>query len=300
MAWLRLFRCRPIPSDRVSPPIWRCFWGRGRTRIETCRRRPIAAIARLRVALGAYEVVGVETNLRLLRRIAGHPDYASGGVDTGFIEQHQLAAIEKKVLEPAVLAAAALKVVADLRRTPAAASEDRWSPWNVADAWRMNGDGYQDLQFRSSDEDIRVRAHPRPDGGFVLDLPSGAVHATLQSDRVSVDGVLLPIRVVRTGDELTVVLHGENHVLHFIDPLAPPRLEQGGDDRLTAPIPARVARVLVKPGDTVKKGAPLIVLEAMKMEMTLTAPMDGTIAAVRHATDEMVEEGTELITFVTE
>jgi 3-methylcrotonyl-CoA carboxylase alpha subunit len=64
-----------------------------------------------------------------------------------------------------------------------------------------------------------------------------------------------------------------------------------------APIPARVARVLVGPGTRVRKGDPLVVLEAMKMEMTLSAPFDGTIETVHRAVDEMVEEGEELVTF---
>jgi 3-methylcrotonyl-CoA carboxylase alpha subunit len=48
----------------------------------------------------------------------------------------------------------------------------------------------------------------------------------------------------------------------------------------------------------VRRGAPLVVLEAMKMELTLFAPADGTVATVRHQVDDMVEEGTELVTFV--
>ena len=86
-------------------------------------------------------------------------------------------------------------------------------------------------------------------------------------------------------------------MLRLIDPLAPPRQEDVGSDLVTAPIPARVARILVAPGAAVRRGAPLVVLEAMKMELTLSAPADGTVAEIRHAVDDMVEEGTELVTF---
>ena len=55
--------------------------------------------------------------------------------------------------------------------------------------------------------------------------------------------------------------------------------------------------MLVQPGDVVKKGAPLVVLEAMKMELTLSAPMDGTVATLRAGLGDMVDEGTELVTF---
>jgi 3-methylcrotonyl-CoA carboxylase alpha subunit len=255
-----------------------------------------AAITRLRAALGEYEAAGVKTNLRLLRAIGAHPAYAAAEIDTGFIARHGLTAGEQRPAEPAVLAAAVLKMLADMQG-PRVEAADPCSPWNAADAWRMNGDGYQDLQLQAGEQVVPIRAHPQPDGSFVLDLPSGAVTARREAGWLSLDGVRLPVNVVRSSDALTVIVHGENHVLHYVDPLAPPRAESGGDDRLTAPIPARVARVLVKAGDKVKKGAPLIVLEAMKMEMTLTAPMDGTIAVVRHVAEEMVEEGVELITF---
>ena len=69
------------------------------------------------------------------------------------------------------------------------------------------------------------------------------------------------------------------------------------DSRVTAPIPARLARVLAVPGAVVTKGMPLVVLEAMKMELTLAAPRDGTVSAVRHGPGDMVEEGAELVTF---
>jgi 3-methylcrotonyl-CoA carboxylase alpha subunit len=62
-----------------------------------------------------------------------------------------------------------------------------------------------------------------------------------------------------------------------------------------SPIPGRVARLLVQPGDTVAKGQALLVLEAMKMELPLTAAAPGTVAALRCAEGEMVAEGVELV-----
>jgi 3-methylcrotonyl-CoA carboxylase alpha subunit len=64
-----------------------------------------------------------------------------------------------------------------------------------------------------------------------------------------------------------------------------------------APIPGRVASVLVQPGDAVQRGQVLVVVEAMKMEITLAAPEDGIVSAVRCAAGDMVEEGVELVHF---
>jgi 3-methylcrotonyl-CoA carboxylase alpha subunit len=272
-----------------------------------------SAVRRLVGALAEYEVVGVQTNLGLLRAIATHPAFENAELDTGFIPRHAAAVMPasapplSEADETAVWAAAVLAVLADQRaakQAEARNSGDTWSPWNITDAWRMNGDGYQDLRFGRGEETVNLRTHPQADGSFRLDLPTGSVHAEAAESEsgmfLRVNGVSHRLRVVRRGPELTVILAGQNHVFHQVDPLAPPRAELAGEDKLSAPIPARVSRVLVQPGDVVKKGAPLLVLEAMKMELTLSAPIDGTIGTLRHAVGEMVEEGTELVTFARE
>ena len=265
-----------------------------------------ACVRRLGAALAEYEVVGVQTNLGLLRAIAASPAFLAADLDTGFIARHadELAAASAPgPAESLVWAAAAMALLADQRAeaTRTAEAGDPWSPWELADAWRLNGDGYQDLVLRDGGESVTLRATPLADGAVRLNLPAGPIRLeAAESDAgmaLRLDGTLHRVRVVRQDDALVVIHAGRNHVLHHLDPLAPPRQESAGDDRVAAPIPGRVARVLVKPGDAVKKGAPLLVLEAMKMELTLTAPAAGTIEAVHHAVDDMVEEGTELVTF---
>ncbi len=271
-------------------------WGEDRTQ----------ALRRLAGALAGYEVVGVQTNLGLLRAIVAHPAFIRAELDTGFIARHpDLLATPSSLpaaQNTAIWAAAALAALLDEQRCQGEApAGDPWSPWSAPDAWRINGEGYQDLRLRREEGTITVRAWPQPDGGFRLDLPDGSVQAELSESPAGsvlrVDGVAHRLHVVRRGTELTVVLAGRNHVVHWIDPLAPPRVEAAADSTLRAPIPARVARVLVGPGAVVRKGAALVVLEAMKMELTLAAPRDGMIAAIRHRAGDMVEEGTELVIF---
>ena len=273
-----------------------------------------AAVRQLTAALDEYEVVGITTNLGLLRAIAAHPAFAAGAFDTGFIARHA-AELMPGEGEPgteadaaAVWAAAALTVVDDQRAAAAAstrATGDPWSPWAETDAWRMNGEGYQDLHFRRGESSpVTLRVHPLADGRFRLDLPGGPVEARLVEDGagglLSVDGVTRRVEVVRREADLTVILAGRNHELVREDPSAPPRTETAGSERVTAPIPGRIARVNAKPGDVVAQNDPLVVMEAMKMELTLRAPRPGTIAEIRCAVDEMVEEGAELVTFATD
>ncbi len=267
-----------------------------------------AAVRRLAAALRDYEVVGVQTNLSLLRGVAAHSEFAGGLIDTGFIGRHP------EILQPAdagaqaqncVLVATSLTVLArqHAANLKAAPASDPDSPWNADDCWRLNSDGYQDIVLRAGGDETKLRVHP-VGNLYRIDLAGASLHASLTGDDaatwLSLDGVRHRLCVVPHGDAFTVIIDGRNHTVSAVDRLAPPRTETAGDDRLTAPIPARVTRVLVKVGDVVRKGAALLVLEAMKMELTLYAPINGTIATVRHRVDDMVQEGAELITFETE
>ena len=68
------------------------------------------------------------------------------------------------------------------------------------------------------------------------------------------------------------------------------------DHSTEAPMPGAVLKILVRPGDVVKRGAPLVILEAMKMEHQIIAPRDGTIATVNCKEGELVQPGVELVT----
>jgi 3-methylcrotonyl-CoA carboxylase alpha subunit len=97
-----------------------------------------------------------------------------------------------------------------------------------------------------------------------------------------------------------VFLDGESWRLTEIDPLAARASEDPTAGRLTAPMPGRVTQLMVEPGTSVRRGQPLIVIEAMKMEHTVTAPADGVVETVRFAPGDLVEEGAELIALAPE
>jgi len=101
--------------------------------------------------------------------------------------------------------------------------------------------------------------------------------------------------VVRDAGRVIVIADGVNHVFTLVDRMAPPASALGSGGRVTAPIPGRVAGVLVAVGDAVARGQALVVLEAMKMELSLTAPADGVVSLLRCAVGDMVDEGRELV-----
>ncbi len=259
------------------------------------------AVRRLGGALAQYELAGVQSNLDLLRAIAAHPAFAEAALDTGFIARHAEALFAAPPpASDAVLAAAPLAVRADRHAIWPAGAGDPYSPWNDGDLWRMNVAGADDVALRDDERAIAVRVLQTQDG-LVLDLPGRSVRATAAEDEAGLhlrlDGVVRRVTVLREAGAIVVIEAGRNHRFQVIDPWAAPATAAAGGGKIVAPIPARVTRVLVAAGDVVARGAPLLVLEAMKMEITLSAPLDGTIASIRHGVDEMVQEGAELVTF---
>ncbi|MBX9593602.1 MAG: ATP-grasp domain-containing protein, partial [Roseomonas sp.] len=238
------------------------------------------ALRRLSRALESAAVAGIRSNLPLLRAIAGHPAFAQADLDTGFIARHAATLLPEATPAPrAALAAAALRL---LRDAEARDEADPHSPWGAANAWRLNGDGYQDLLLSDGEAVVMLRLHP----GTRIDFADGSADlAGLRWDgdvaSFTLDGRAIRATVARDGDLLMVVLDGATHELRFLDPRAPSGEEQAGGGRILAPMPGRILQVLAAPGDRVLRGAVLLVMEAMKVQMRITAPIPGTVQALR-------------------
>ena len=114
------------------------------------------------------------------------------------------------------------------------------------------------------------------------------------------DGTRTRLRILVHGERITIVRNGCNTELLAIDRLAPPAQEDAGDAKLIAATPARVVSVFILPGERVARGQRLLILEAMKVEMSFVAPRDGVVEAVHVAAGELVQEGTTLVTFAIE
>jgi 3-methylcrotonyl-CoA carboxylase alpha subunit len=262
-----------------------------------------AALRRLRQALDGYEIVGVMTNRDFLARLAADPEFAAGGVDTGFIARRRDALIPSPAAAPPrIVAAAALSMLLDqaaAAQIAAAASFDPHSPWHSCRGWRLNGDTYQDLVFLDGERSRAVRAHYRGDT-FRLDLDDGSHDATARREAdgalaLRIGGIASRVRVVRSGGELTIFADGTSYRLIHRDPLAPQAAEELAGGRLTAPMPGRIIQVLVVAQANVRRGETLLVLEAMKMEHSVTAPSDGIVERLNYAVGDLVEEGAELL-----
>ena len=112
---------------------------------------------------------------------------------------------------------------------------------------------------------------------------------------VSVDGRTYLIPFVVTGSSVQLVFEGEIYTVEIAEKGARNRARHR-DHSLAAPMPGAILKILVQPGSVVRKGEPLVILEAMKMEHQIVAPYDGTVSAVNCAEGQMVEPGLDLVT----
>ncbi|MYE59762.1 MAG: 3-methylcrotonyl-CoA carboxylase, partial [Alphaproteobacteria bacterium] len=257
-------------------------------------------------ALADTRIAGLNTNLFFLETLVRHPAFADGALHTHFIDEHSIAAVEPPAGDAeAIRAFAAVAVLENRTRRLKARQErapDRFSPWGRADAWRLNNRGSDRLEFDDGGETMAYEVF-HTDGGYRLDggeravSVSGAARGADGGLIAEIDGRRQSGTVIADGDRLTVFLDGARREILLIEPGAAAMSSEVAGGRLTSPMPGTVVRVLVEAGQTVRKDAPLIVLEAMKMEHTIAAPADGTVESLPFAVGDRVEEGVELVGF---
>ena len=261
------------------------------------------ALRRLACALAQYRVVGVTTNVAFLQRLIAHPAFAGARLDTGLIARHQ-ADLFPPARPPSAmtLAVAALAEVSRLRERAAAvasSSPDPYSPWHAVEGWWLNSDEHDmalAYAFQGDEYEVSVRAAGDAWTVTALGEPmSAAVAGAGELLTFAIDGVHRLAQVVPLGDERHVFCGSEEYCLRLVDPLAHAGEEPRQGGHLTAPMSGAIVAVLVKLGDAVARGAPLLILEAMKMEHTIAAPTAGIVSAIHFRQGDQVSEGADLI-----
>jgi 3-methylcrotonyl-CoA carboxylase alpha subunit len=263
-----------------------------------------AALARMRAALAEFEVVGLTTNVAFLARLVGCRAFAEADLDTTLIERSRAELFPP--LRPASDEVLALATLAELLRLQAesrrhsGASGDPHSPWGDCDGWRLNEDNHHVLVFREGERQAAVTVHYRK-GGYEIELPHGRRTLSGEQSGTSVrawlDDRSIAAHVVRTGRTLDVFQGAERHTLELHDPSLHELDAGAAGGGLAAPMPGKIIAVLVEAGAKVEKGAPLLILEAMKMEHTIKAPAAGTVREILYREGEQVVEGAELLAF---
>lgn len=257
------------------------------------------ALARLDAALRDTHIVGLQTNVAFLRRCAATASFAGADLDTGLIEREKAQLFGQPGLSLALSAAA---VVAHTLAEEA--TRESRDPWSRADGWRMYGASTRRFELEFNGEHHQVLLSRHHQGGMHLSVAGEAIPFALNSRSLDSHELLLgegltqqrvTVKTYKVGEQVAVFAAEGSALLTEVDVIA--HAGEGGSEggRLTAPMPGKMVAFLAQPGDTVTKGQPLAVMEAMKMEHTINAPRDGVVAELLYGIGDQVGDGAELL-----
>jgi 3-methylcrotonyl-CoA carboxylase alpha subunit len=259
-----------------------------------------AALRRMSQALADCQVVGVTTNAGFLRRLVQTDSFANAKLDTALIEREQAALAVTGDGEQALWELAAIAAVAS---TPAAAADarDPHSPWQAQDGWRLGVPAARSVPLQQAERARTLKVWTTADGWRVQcgdAAPKQVVgHADGQTLSVQLDERRWRLQLQRDGDQLYLFASDGQHRFTLHDPVGESEQASADAGSLLAPMPGRIVATLVAAGTQVKRGTPLVVLEAMKMEHTLQAPADGTVKGYRAKAGDQVGDGAVLVDF---
>ena len=257
------------------------------------------ALQRMRRALGQFHIVGVRSNVAFLDRLVGCTAFTTADLDTGLIVREE-AALFPVPSAPSVehQALATLALVLHEQATPR--TQPPASPWDRHDGWRLNGAYRRIVSLRAGDTPVAAGI-VRCDKHFGIDI---------DDQRLSADGALrgetlsahigerrIAATVVFHDERLHLFVDGKALVFDIDDPLAhagEATVDHGG---LVAPMPGKIIALLAAVGTHIEKGAPLLVLEAMKMEHTVVAPKAGVVKGFFVGIGDQVNDGATLVEF---
>ena len=263
-----------------------------------------AAIRNLSQALMLTHIGGVKNNLDLLQRVLAHDAFGNADLNTDFINQHHAGLITNTDEDPPsrVLGLTALtellyrKQHAERQRRRAVHAN---SPWHGYSGWRLNAPAIHAIALTHGMHQYQIHVIERTDN-YEVEVPgfdaltivgrlgtNGEMLAEIGAERVQ-------LSVFRDTRQITVSSTARRW--QFLTTTEKDYdTEHALPGQLSAPMPGRVVRVCVEQGQTVVEGEPLVVMEAMKMEHTITAPYAGKITSLRYRVGDLVDEGVELL-----
>ncbi|MEU9686466.1 acetyl/propionyl/methylcrotonyl-CoA carboxylase subunit alpha [Amycolatopsis japonica] len=236
-----------------------------------------AALHRLDLALADTALLGLGTNVAFLRGLLADGDVRDGKLDTGLVDR-RLSTLVSEEVPPEFFVAAALDRLLSLQP-----QGDVVDPWDVPDGWRLGGSGGIDFALKSGSSEAVVRVQGTPANALVS--VDGAEPVRVSARRL---GDLLEVRhptgfhryrhSAGSGRTVWLARDGHSFAIGERERLRSAAGAAGGAGPVTSPMPGTVLVVKAAAGDVVTAGTPLVVVEAMKMEHTITAPIDGVVS----------------------
>ncbi|AFL51731.1 acetyl/propionyl/methylcrotonyl-CoA carboxylase subunit alpha [Sinorhizobium fredii] len=253
-----------------------------------------AALGQLQAALKECRIGGTVTNLDFLIRLTEEHDFRSGRPDTGLIDREIERLTAPVAPDDEALALAAIVATGVL--DPVVTSD----PWSSLGYWQIWGDAQRTVTIEQGGSRSAATLRARGRDQFAVHAGSSTLPVLVLERfeggaRLEVSGQKRLFGFLRDGETLTLFLGGRNRVYHLPDSLTGGHSSEVADDELIAPMPGLIKLVRVGAGEAVSKGQPLVVMEAMKMELTLSATREGKVASVHVAEGAQVSEGTVLV-----
>jgi 3-methylcrotonyl-CoA carboxylase alpha subunit len=259
--------------------------GSGATRAE--------ALAQLGRGLAGVRIAGITTNAAWLARAAAHPAFRAGEVSTAFLAEHG-ASLSSGADGAQLACFAGAALLASL-----APAGERSSPWGAADGFRVNLAPRIAFTLERGKETFAVTASRPSHSEIAASCGEARVQATTsragELHRLSPFDARDAVDALVASDRITVWRGAETATFSVMDERESSASAQQVAGSLTTPLPGVVIRVAVKPGDRVKAGDTLVLVEAMKMEHAIRAPHDGVVRSVKYQAGERVPEGAALI-----
>jgi 3-methylcrotonyl-CoA carboxylase alpha subunit len=258
-----------------------------------------AALNRLQAALKECRIGGTVTNLDFLIRLTEEQEFRAGRPDTGLIDREIERLSAPVAPDDEALALAA--IISTGMLAPAASAD----PWLSLGSCQIWGDAHRTIALDQAGRRATVTLAARGRDQFAVragasTLPVLVLERFEDGAWLEIAGQKRVIRFAKDAETLTLFHNGRNLVFHLPDALTGGHGSEIADDELIAPMPGLVKLVRVGAGEAVSKGQPLVVMEAMKMELTLSASREGTVASVHVTEGTQVSEGTVLVTLMEE
>ena len=255
---------------------------------ETCRRR-------LLDALSDSFVAGPTTNLAFLQALADLPAFADGTLDTGLLDRKPELLLATAPPVEALAAAAAYWLL----QQESSAVEP--SPWSRCDGWRLGEPAVRSLDIECAELRARIEASGA-NGHYDLTIADQTCRLKFTQDaptrfRLELGGESKPVEIYPNGNSsVDVDIAHQRWTLTRHARFEAAESSSTGDGRILAPMPGRILDIRVAAGDQIREGEPVIVMEAMKMELTIKAPTDGTVADLSVTSEDLVEADALLMT----
>jgi len=284
-------------GDEITPfydPMIAKVIAHGKTRAE--------ALSKLAGALGRTEIAGTVTNTAFLAKLCRDDDFAAERLDTGLIERNIASLTARSPTPEAILALAVLAASGMVPSRPentgsvaAIGPFEIWGAPKRSVTLEINGAESIFTVEREATDMWRIASGTMKAGAMRLD----AVRPNGNDWAFRADGVTQRCRLVQSDVEVAVFHEGLTHRFGKQQRKRTDDLAAGGDQVISM-MPGIVKQVLVVPGQEVKADEPMVIMEAMKMEMTLSAPRDGVVAEVMVSAGAQVADGVSLVTLQAE